>query len=131
MKFLSFLILLISFQVQANYVSSDECVRSYRDAAIELKEIADAFNEKYIDKYEVSARVSGISTSVTAQAIACKIVEDPSARGCVDNAKKLYQSIRSEINVRSILVGNQKNIETSLGFRAAVLYHNFKCRQYE
>lgn len=131
MKFLSFLILLISFQVQANYVSSDECVRAYRDAAIELKEIADAFNEKYIDKYEVSARVSGISTSVTAQGIACKIVEDPSARPCVDNAKKLYDSIRSEINVRSILVGNQKNIETSLGFRAAVLYHNFKCRQYE
>lgn len=131
MNYLTLFLLLISFQVQANYISNEECVRSYRDAALELKEVADLFKENFIDKYEMSARVSGISASVTAQGLACKIVEDPAARPCVENAKKLYKSIRSEINVRSILVGNQTTIETSLGFRAAVLYHNFKCRQFE
>lgn len=109
------------------YLSNEECVLAYRDAAVELRDLSSEFNERGIDRYQMSLEVTRVSTQVNAHALACKVVEDPNARRCLDSAKALYDSIRKEINVRSIGFGNQTEVRLRLDFIPKLTIHDLRC----
>ena len=124
------LTLMVGTSAHAGLFSNEECVRVYRDQALELKENADYFNDQRIDKAAFVAKVSAISTSVAAQRLGCMFIEAPEVKTCVESAKNLYNSIRDVINLRAVVAGNQTKIEYKKTFVISQKAHNLKCRKY-
>lgn len=109
------------------YLSNEECTLAYRDGAVELRETAQDFNEKLIDRFDMSLEVSRISAQVNAQRLACRVVQDPNTLRCIQSAKSLYESVRNEINLRSIGFGNQTEVRLYFDFRAKLAFHDLRC----
>ena len=99
-----------SFASNDSLVSNHECIGVYRDGFIDLKDFVDSFNEEDIDRFEFSALVAGNSTQIAARRGACLVFENPAVDECVFDYKELYKKLRSNIRLRSVIVGNQSRI---------------------
>lgn len=121
--------LLLSGAVQANnsVVSNEQCVRVYRDNAVDLKEATDDFNDGYFDNLDFGFKVTQISTIVSARRLACLKLEDPEVKDCVKRYKKIYKSLRNKISVPSVIIGNQTEIETDFSFDVRLSYADLRC----
>lgn len=130
-KFVALMALTLSVgSAHANLFSNEECVKVYKDNAVQLKEYADYFNEQKIDRNAFVAQVSAISTTVGARRLGCLVVEAPEVKKCVESAKALYDSIREPINLRAIIAGNQTSVKYAKDFVVKEKLHNLKCRKY-
>lgn len=120
--------LLFCSAVQAQgFVSNEECVRVYRDNAVDLKQAVDDYNDRYLDNIDFGLKVSQISTIVSARRLACLRFEDPEVKDCVKRYKNLYKSLRDKISVPSVMIGNQDEIETDFRFQATLKYADLRC----
>lgn len=108
-------------------ISNEDCIRVYRDNAIDLKVATDDFNDGYMDKIDYGAKVGQISTIVSAQRLACIKLEDPEAKTCVKEYKKIYKSLRNKISIPAVLFGNQTEVEVGIKFQAKLKYRDFRC----
>jgi hypothetical protein len=131
MKHIAFLfIVLFSFNSAHASLSDEDCVKVYRDQASDLKEYVDFFNEQKIDHAAFATEVAAISTLVTAQRLACRLVESPEVKNCVTSGKNLYESIRKKIKLSSVLAGNQTKVEYRRDFLLQEKLHDLKCYKY-
>lgn len=104
---------LISFNTNAGGYSNEECMKVYREGYVELSQLVKDYNEGYLGKVDFSSIVGLLSTSIGAKRLICGRVENPNNKTCVEGYKKIYKDLRSRINLKAVLAGNQDEISFS------------------
>ncbi|WP_372656284.1 hypothetical protein [Halobacteriovorax sp.] len=111
----SILSIVLLFSLSSAYAISDsECRDVYNESFKDLVSASKDFNSGYADKYEFSMQVAEISTRVAGTRAVCLAVESPDNRKCVAAYKKRYKTLRSQIKLTSVLVGNQTEVKPRL-----------------
>ncbi|PIK16075.1 hypothetical protein [Halobacteriovorax sp. JY17] len=108
----SLLVLLSLLCLNSTYAISDsDCRDIYNESFENLVSASIDFNQGYSDKFEFSAQVAEISTRVSAIRAICLAVESPDNKKCVATYKKRYKTLRNQIKLTSVLVGNQTEVK--------------------
>ncbi len=94
----------------AAIVSNQECIETYRNGYLDLRDSVEDFNSKVLTKWEFSADVASISTEVGALRFACTAFESPDVRKCVEDYRELYKDLRGRVNLTAVMAGNQTEI---------------------
>jgi septation ring formation regulator EzrA len=110
MKKITLAFIAIFLMNSAHALSDKQCRNIYNDSFESLLNASYDFNSRVLDKYEFAAKVTTISSSVTAIRAACAVVESPRNKNCVNAYKKRYKNLRKEIKVGSVLIGNQTRV---------------------
>lgn len=131
MKKLS-VILLSLFIFNSAYALTDrECRDVYNQAFEDLVQSSYDFNKGYSNKYEFSTQVAGISTTVSGVRAVCLAVESPKNKRCVEAYKRRYKSLRKQIKLMSVLVGNQTRVNPrvieSVSNEFSTVFNRVKC----
>jgi hypothetical protein len=89
-----------------------ECIDTYREGYLDLRDVAVEFNSGMINRFETVSMLGLISTETTTQAGFCQIaqISDRSERNCASDYKSLYKRLRNNINTLKITTGAQKDI---------------------
>jgi len=131
MKKLSVLLLSLFIFNSAYALTDRECRDVYNQAFQDLAQSSYDFNKGYSDKFEFSAQVAGISTTVTGVRTICLVVESPKNKQCVQAYKKRYKSLRKQIKLISVLVGNQTRVNPraieTVSNEFSTLFNRVKC----
>jgi hypothetical protein len=128
-----FSVLLLSlFIFNSAYALTDrECRDVYNEAFTDLVQTSYDFNKGYSDKYEFSVQVAGISTVVSSVRAVCLAIESPKNKSCVQVYKKRYKSLRKQITLISVLVGNQNRVNPrvieSVSNEFSTVFNRIKC----
>lgn len=109
------LLYLLAFSTFANNgpISNHECIGVYREGYTNLKEFVEQYNNERIDRLEFSALVAGNSADIMVHRSACYVFENDTVNDCVSKYKQLYKGLRSQIQLRSVIVGNQDTVSYS------------------
>lgn len=129
-KSLLFLFLLLSVN-SAYAISDSECRDVYNESYKELLSASKDFNNGSVDRVEFSMQVAEISTRVAGTRALCLAVESPDNKKCVEAYKKRYKTLRSQIKLTSVLVGNQTEVRPrviqSISNEFSSLINRVKC----
>ena len=109
-KYLLPLLLLLAIN-SAHAISDSECRDVYNESFKDLVSASRDFNSNSINKFEFSLQVSEISTRVAGTRAICLAVESPDNKKCVAAYKKRYKTLRKQIKLTSVLVGNQTEVK--------------------
>ncbi len=109
-KSLFSLILLLSLS-SAYAISDSECRDVYNESYKDLLSASKDFNSGYLDRVDFSMQVAEISTRVAGTRAICLAVESPENKNCVAAYKKRYKTLRNQIKLTSVLVGNQTEVK--------------------
>ncbi|OUR99978.1 hypothetical protein A9Q84_02800 [Halobacteriovorax marinus] len=131
MKKLSVLLLSLFIFNSAYALSDRDCRNVYNDAFEELAQRTIDFNQGYSDKFEFSVQVAGISTTVSSVRALCLVIESPKNAKCVKAYKKRYKTLRNQIKLTSVLVGNQTRVNPrvidTITSEFGTLFNRAKC----
>ncbi|GEM_PF-6146852 len=107
------ILLLLSLN-SAYAISDSDCRDVYNESFKDLVSASKDFNNGYSDKFEFSMQVAEISTRVSGTRAICLAVESPENKKCVMAYKKRYKTLRDQIKLSSVLVGNQTEVKPRL-----------------
>lgn len=95
---------------QAALVSNQECIDTYRNGYLDLRDSIEDFNARRLSKWEFSADVASISTEVGTLRAACTAFESPDVKKCVEDYREIYKELRARVNLTAVMSGNQTEI---------------------
>jgi hypothetical protein len=106
------LIFAFAFLTTLAAFAQNDCVSTYREGYLDLKNVALEFNSGLINRFETASEVTFISGAVATQAKVCSIAaaNDRTERVCVSDYKSLYSRLRNNISTLKITTGSQKEI---------------------
>lgn len=129
----AFLIVLLAFSAHASQsvISNHECIGVYREGYLNLRDYVEAYNTDRMDKIEFSFMVSGNSTDIALHRSACYAFENNSVDDCVSKYKELYKDLRSQIKLRSVIVGNQDSVSYTEQMQEVIELEEAQARESE
>lgn len=125
----------------ANEQFNKDCRMAYRNAAAQTLDSIDTFKksiaganqaEKSQARRTLVTKVGAIDASLNSKRVACYLFEDATNKDCVRVYSGVYKEIRDRINLISMAIGNQEEVDLNLldtvVARGKILYYDVRCK---
>lgn len=118
-----------------------DCRMAHREATLQTLDSIDQFTkridganqaEKSQARRVLVTRVGSIDATLNSKRFACYLFEDASNKDCVRVYSAIYKEVRDRINLISLAIGNQEDVDLNLldtmVFKGKLLYYDVRCK---
>ena len=95
-------------------LSDKSCRDVYNSSYLKLSNHVNEFNNIHIKKGTFISKVLAIDTFIASKRLLCVIITPNTNKKCVEIYKKRFKILRDEINISSILLENQLEIDRDI-----------------